>query len=237
MAARQRLAAAVLLIGLGLVAVGQLPPMARPAPLFDGVFVEEPYRFVEPAAGEAGDPQPAQLGEPVTNGAVALLAVATSEGPPQAQMIAQADAFAISADTTSVSVSIQPIAAHDPQVLGNIYRIAVTDQAGAALEARPAALITVVLRTPAPNPNPDAQLARFDGTRWVTLATDHGGLPDLFSANIDQFGDYAVILPGYAVASLSPGPRPAMSPASRPAHLVARGKAASPPAAAAGLGW
>jgi len=61
------------------------------------------------------------------------------------------------------------------------------------------ALVTIVLR--APQANLEAQVARFDGTHWVPLPTDHGGLPDLFSANITEIGDYAVLLTGPAPTS------------------------------------
>jgi hypothetical protein len=246
MADHRRLAAGVLLAGIGLVVLGQLAATAPPAPLFDGLVVEEPYRFVEPPPGGVGDPLPVEVTEPVADGAVALLAVATSEVPPQAQVISQADAFAISADTTSITVSLQPTAPHDVQVAGNVYRLSITDQAGAAIAVRPAALITIVLR--APEAVVGAQVARFDGTQWVPLPTDHGGLPDLYAANIDQPGDFAVVLTGAASPS---GPASSASTqASSPAPSAGSGgtphQAATPiwvvilfgiAAVAVGLAW
>lgn len=194
MPASRRRAAAVMAAGIVLswVAHGLAP--APTAPLFDGVVVEDPYRYVDPPSGAAGDPQPAQDTKPVSGGRVSLLAVATPEVPPQAQMIAQADAFQISAAVSSVVVSITPRAPSDGGVVGNVYTFAVTDQAGSPLAVLPSALVTIVMR--APQANLDAQVARFDGTQWVPLPTDHGGLPDLFSANVDQLGDFAVVVPG-----------------------------------------
>jgi hypothetical protein len=194
MAARWRLPAGVLLIGLGLTWLAAMIPSARTAPLFDGVFIEDPYLFVDPPPGAAGHPPSAKATQPVVDGSVPLLAVATSEVRPQAQIIAEADAFAISAGTESVMVSIVPAAANDPTIAGNVYRFSVTDPGGAALEIRPGARVTIVVR--APQPDSRAQIARLDGTRWVPIPTEFGGLADLFAANITQLGDYAVVLTG-----------------------------------------
>jgi hypothetical protein len=204
----RRLAAAVLVAGIGLTWLAQAISSAPTAPLFDGVFIEDPYRYVNPPAGEDGDPFPAEFTEQVTDGAVPLLAVATAEVPPQAQIIAQADAFEISSDVSSITVSIVPSAPSDPDLVGNVYTISITDQAGSALTIRPGALVTLVLR--APLPDLPAQVARFDGTRWVPLPSEHGGLPTLFAANIDQPGDFAVLLtgpiPSQSAGSASPAP-------------------------------
>jgi hypothetical protein len=194
MAARWRLPAGVLLIGLGLTWLAAISPFARPAPLFDGVFIEDPYLFVDPPPGAPGDPTSAEATQPVVDGSVPLLAVATTEVPPQAQIIAEADAFAISAGTESVTVTIVPAAVNDPTIAGNVYRFNVTDPGGASLQIRPGARVTIVVR--APQPNPRAQIARLDGTRWLPIPTESGGLPDLFAANITQLGDFAVVLIG-----------------------------------------
>ena len=202
----RRLAAAILVAGLALTWLAQAISPAPTAPLFDGVFIEDPYRYVDPPAGSDGDPFPVEYTEQVTGGAVPLLAVATAEVPPQAQIIAQADAFEISSDASSITVSIVPSAPSDPDLVGNVYTVAITDQAGSALTIRPGALVTLILR--APLPDLPAQIARFDGTRWVPLPTEHGGLPTLFAANIDQPGDFAVLLTGPIVS-----PSAAASPA------------------------
>lgn len=190
----RRLTAGVLLLGLGLTSLASLDPGPRIAPLFDGVFIEDPFRWADPAAGAAGDPTSAQATQPVIDGAVPLLAVATTEVPPQAQIIAQADAFAIAAGTESVTISIVPSAGPDPAIAGNVYTFSVTDAAGAPIGIRPEATVTIVVR--ASEPNLVAQIARFDGTEWVTLPTEYGGLPDLFAASITELGDFAVLVTG-----------------------------------------
>ena len=190
----RRLAAAVLVAGLGLTWLAQALSPAPTAPLYDGVFIEDPYLYVDPPPGSDGDPFPVEFTEQVTDGAVPLLAVATAEIPPQAQIISQADAFEVSSDASSITVSIVPSAPSDPDLVGNVYTVAITDQAGTSLTIRPGALVTLILR--APLPDLPAQIARFDGTRWVPLPTEHGGLLTLFAANIDQPGDFAVLLTG-----------------------------------------
>lgn len=198
----RRWALVVLATGIAIVLISNAGDSARPAPLFDGLFVEEPYRYVDPSAGLPGDPFAISETKQVVGGTVALIATATGEVPPQAQVIAEADAFAISGDTTSIVVSIQPESAHDAGVLGNLYRIQVVDQVGTLLKLRPGSLVTVVLR--APEANPEARIARRDGDAWTELATDNGGLPDLLAANVDELGQFAVFL----ATRSSPSPLP-----------------------------
>ena len=208
---RRGLAVVALVAGLALAGLAQRMAFPSTAPLFDGVLIEDPYRFVEPQASAAGDPLSAEQTQKVLNGAVPLLAVGTAEVPPQAQIIAQADAFDIPAGTISVTVTIRPSAPTDPQVIGNVYSLNVTDQAGTPLNLRPGSLVTIVLRSP--DPNVVAQVARFDGTTWVPLQTENGGLPDLFSANITEIGDYAVFQTGPAPSSsAAPTPIPSAAP-------------------------
>jgi hypothetical protein len=241
MAARWRLPAMVLLLGLGLTGLVAVTSSLRTPSLLDGVFIEDPYRWVEPPEGADGDPPSATMAQPVVNGSVPLLAVATSEVPPQAQIIAQEDGFAIAADTASVTVSIQPLAPTDPTIAGNVYRFSVTDERGTALGIRPGAQVTLVIR--APEQNLVAQIARFDGSSWVTLPTEFGGLPDLFAANITELGDFAVVVTGpmpsgsgapSAGASSSPAPSPNGGATGMPLWLIALLGVA---AVGAGLAW
>jgi hypothetical protein len=209
MPGRLRLAAALMVAGLGTAWLAQLISPSPTAPLFDGVFVEDPYLFVEPPPSAGGNPLSVEVTNSVVDGAVPLLAAATAEVPPQAQIIAQADAFEISADSSSITVSITPSAPRDPGLVGNVYTFSVTDQEGSPLAIRPGALVTIVLR--APEQNLVAQVARFDGDEWVTLPTQHGGLPDLFAANIEQLGDYGVLLSAAASPSAGASGSPAPS--------------------------
>ena len=225
--ARGRLAAGVLFVGIAGMWLAQQAP-ATTAPLFDGVFVEDPYRYVNPPPGGAGDPQPVQITQPAAGGTVPLIALATSEVPPQAQIIAEADAFDL-AGATAITLSIAPVAPNDPQVAGNVYRFSATGEAGEPLSLHPGALVTVVLR--APQAGAGFQVAHLGDAGWTLLPTDHGGLPDLFSANITALGDYAVVLAPTASAS------PAGSLAAVPSASPAPSGAGNPPPRTAGPPW
>jgi hypothetical protein len=232
MPAPWRLPAVVLLIGLGLTGLVAATSSLRAPPLLDGVFIEDPYRWVAPPSGADGDPPSVTTAQQVVDGSVPLLAVATSEVPPQAQIIAQEDAFAIAADTASVTITIQPSAPTDPTIAGNVYRFSVTDDQGTALEIRPGAQVTLVLR--APQQDLVAQIARFEGSTWVTLPTEFGGLPDLFAANITQLGDYAVVVVAGPTASASAGT--SMAESSPPAPSGGGGDGGLPILLVVGLG-
>jgi len=212
MPAPWRLPAVVLLIGLGLTGLVAATSSLRAPPLLDGVFIEDPYRWVAPPSGADGDPPSVTTAQQVVDGSVPLLAVATSEVPPQAQ--------------------IQPSAPTDPTIAGNVYRFSVTDDQGTALEIRPGAQVTLVLR--APQQDLVAQIARFEGSTWVTLPTEFGGLPDLFAANITQLGDYAVVVVAGPTASASAGT--SMAESSPPAPSGGGGDGGLPILLVVGLG-
>jgi len=87
---RRRLALAALAAGLGLVVAAQrLAPISGP-PLYDGVVVEDEYKWLSPPAGYQGGAPSAAATVPVQGGQSPNVAVATSEQPPQAQVFAGA---------------------------------------------------------------------------------------------------------------------------------------------------
>lgn len=195
--------------GLAMLVVARLGGPAVPAPLFDGVVVEEPYRYLVPPAGAPGNPPSASDTESVEGGVAPSLFVATTESPPQAQVITDRNAFVLSADATSVKGTIEPIPPPAlPSVgviLGNVYRVSVTDQSGSPLSLREGVTMTVVLR--APLALAGAEIFSFTGSSWNRLSTQSGGLPDIYTANVTNTGDFAVIGPA-AAASLIAGQTP-----------------------------
>jgi hypothetical protein len=193
---RHRILACVTLVtGFGLAALSQaIAPVAFP--LFDGVVVVDPYRYLVPPQGGDGSPTSAASTSGILDGASPALAVYTAENPPQAELLARGGELAISAATTSVAVTIDPIAAPtaDPAVTiaGNVYRFTVTDQAGAALVAVPGQFVTLALRGPA-GISAKAAIARFANGTWTALPTEPSGLQDLLITNTDAFGDFAIL--------------------------------------------
>jgi hypothetical protein len=181
--------------GLALIAAAQAVAPVR-APLFDGVVVVDPYRYLVPAPGAAGSPTSASATLPIDAGRSPSFAVYTSETPPQAELLAHGGELAIGPGTTAVKVTIDPIppppGATPNAIAGNLYRFAVTDQSGAALALLPGQSITLALRGPA-GVALDAVIARFEGGAWQRLATEPSGLQDLFLTNADAFGDLALL--------------------------------------------
>lgn len=192
---RSTRALGILAAGLILTAAAQaLVPVAFP--LFDGVVVSDPYLFLSPPPGGAGSPTSAANSIVVAAGTSPAFAVYTTETPPQAELLANGGELAIGATTTAVKVTIDPVAppanASGGTVAGNVYRIRVTDQSGAALPLLPGQTITLAMRGPG-GISADAVIARLvDGT-WKSLATSPSGLQDLFLANATAFGDFAVL--------------------------------------------
>ena len=187
----------VLLAGAGLAIAAQA---ASPigVPLYDGVVVQEPYRYLEPGSGQDGDPTSANLQTEAAgpDGLSKPFVAATQEYPPQAQLIAATGAFITTAGAELV-VKIEPIRPTTQpagsRIAGNVYRIAVLDGSGAAAAIDPQHPPTVSLRAPVEVTN--AKLARATADGWETLSTEHGGLFGLSASEVSVLGDFALITP------------------------------------------
>ena len=187
----------VLVAGAGLALAAQA---AAPVgvPLYDGVVVQEPYRYLEPESGQDGAPTPASLRTEAAgaDGLSKPFVAATQEYPPQAQLIAPAAAFATAAGTELV-VSIEPVRPTSRpaggRIAGNVYRVAVADANGSAVAINPEQPPTVSLR--APQDVTSARLARATADGWQELPTEHGGLFGLFAGEVTELGEFAVITP------------------------------------------
>lgn len=183
-------------MGTGLVAIAATQIVARViSPLFDGVVVNEPYRYVSPPPGADGSPTSADTRVPI-EGAVSPAFVAyTLDTPPQAELLGHGGEFRLGAQETALRVTIDPIppatGEASAKIVGNIYRFVVTDQAGSAVPLLPGETITLALRSPA-GLQAGAVISRFAGGAWQPLVTQPSGLPDFLIANTDAFGDFAI---------------------------------------------
>jgi hypothetical protein len=170
-------------------------------PLYDGVVIAEPYRYLHPSGDQLGDPTSSSETKTVAEGVSPVVVAFTAEIPPQAQLNAQRDAFVLTADATSIVATIEPI---DPPaqpttgpILGNAYRFSVTDQAGTELRIRACdGCVSIALR--APDGGPPATLMRFVDGAWQPVLTRHGGTVALFQTNPVATGIYAVVATGEA---------------------------------------
>lgn len=167
----------------------------------------ERYRYLHPPPGLGSTPRPssAHQSTPLSQGQSPAIGPATSEMPPQAQLLAARGAFTVPPDATAVVAGIVPVdppplAPSDGRLDGNVYRFAVT-AAGMPLAVRPGRTVTVVLRGPAGFNNP--AIERFAGGAWTRLHTDPLGTlsGDSYSANVPALGDLALVAP----AGTAPG--------------------------------
>ncbi|HYC06558.1 MAG TPA: hypothetical protein VEG29_01430 [Candidatus Binatia bacterium] len=190
--------AGLVTLGAGAVLLGaaQLIAPAGGPPLYDGVVVAEPYRYLSPPAGSPGDPTSYSATMPVSGGVSPEIVAATAENPPQAQLIAPQGAFDLGPSSTSITVSISPVPPSavptSGQLAGNVYRFSIVDQTGTELSAK--YIVTVVLR--APSGVTDATMARLVDGAWVPIDTQHAGQPGMFDANATLFGDFVMISTG-----------------------------------------
>jgi len=236
--ADRRRAAGVAVLGVGLlsiVIVGRLAPVEAP-PLYDGVVVNDPYRWVDPPAGAKGGAKGATDTIPVKGDQSPLLAAATPEQPPQAQIFATPGSLTLPPGTTSIGVSIQPLSpdgAGDGQpsgghIAGNVYRMAVASQDGTPVTAPASALVSVVIR--GPGAMDVGTIEQYIGGAWHPLKTSASGFASTFLAVVTSFSDFAIVAPG-AAHSTEPSAAAAASSSSGANPSAAASGAASGPSA------
>jgi len=208
-----------LLTGFVVMALAQLAAPLGTPPVYDGVVVQEPYRYLAPAAGQAGSPSSFTSPFPIKSSVSPQFVAATSENPPQAELIGASGAVAAASGVTSMTVSIEPVAvpasSSKAQVAGNVYRFAITDPSGAPLAINPGVPPTLILR--APDGYAEAVIARSAGGDWQELPTSPSGQSGLLYSNVTALGDFALVVP----AATSSGPDPKLVLAGAAALVVA----------------
>ncbi len=234
MSGQRRAGIAALALGLLLVLGARLVPGLGGPPLYDGVVTAGPYLWLDPAPGQQGNPQGAAATVSVGSGGNDIVALATPETVPQAQILAVPGSLTLPSGATSLSVSIKPVPVPgqpaDGALGSNVYEFKVADQTGAAATAKASARVSIVLRSA------DATLLtgvveRWDGTRWVPLKTAPPGVGGAYLVVVTEFGDYAVVRPS---AAGSAGPAGASGAAASPSASGAAGSSSAAASAAAG---
>jgi hypothetical protein len=194
-----------LAVGLGIVvaiAAQRLAPIAGP-PLYDGVIVEAPYIWLSPPAGHSGGAQGITQTIQVQGGQSPDFGVSTSENPPQIGLFAGAGDLQLPPDTSSIRVSIEPVPVpalpSAGVIAGNVYGVSLTNQNGLAVTGQASGGVTIELRGPIDSSN--ATIERFTGSQWVPLASDSVGVPNMYTAAVTDFGDFAMVAqPGWTPA-------------------------------------
>jgi hypothetical protein len=190
----RRNAVATLVVGFLLVVAAQRGAGMATPPLYDGVVIEEPYRYLSPGPGQMNNP-PSYAADVTVNGTTSPpIAGATSEVPPQAQLIVPQAALVVAQGTTKLHVTIQPVAppaATATNIVGNVYQFAVADDHGNAVAPASDADASIVLRAPAGAG--DVSIAVYGAAGWLVLPTESTGQPDTWTASTPAFGDFALI--------------------------------------------
>ncbi|HET7029169.1 MAG TPA: hypothetical protein VFI34_01555 [Candidatus Limnocylindrales bacterium] len=210
MASDRRMGLLVLGLGAATALAVQLAAPTR-RPLYDGVVVTEPYAWLDPPAFNLGGATGVSATITVKGSESPVVALATDEQPPQAQILATPGALRLHAGTTSIAISIDPVPppAAPPTgfIDGNVYDFRLVDDAGRPLTAPAEAEVTVVLRSADPL-RTEATIVWFDGSRWVPLPTTPSGDGEFF-ATVTEFGAFAVLAQGdNPYATLAPSGLP-----------------------------
>jgi hypothetical protein len=187
---------ATLVLGLG-AALALAAQLAFPGAvaLYDGVLPSEPYKYLDPGSGQAGSPGDYSGSPGLDNGVSKAFAAATTEQPPQAQLIAGPGAFVPPQGATTMNVSI---AAVEPDsvpehgaIAGNVYDIEVVDDEGNVFTVAAGGQPTITLR--APDGVTDAVIGHLGTAGWAAIQTTPAGALHLFQAQIHEIGQYAVL--------------------------------------------
>jgi hypothetical protein len=165
-------------------------------PLYDGVVIQEPYRYLSPASGQQGEPTSFVAEPAVEDGKSPPITAATSENPPQAQLIALPGSFTVPAGVATLHVAIEAVPPPgllptEGAIAGNVYRVSVSDPAGNALAIRSDQLPTLAMR--APDDVTGGSIARFADGRWEVIETIHASGLGIYSAEPDRLGDFAIV--------------------------------------------
>jgi hypothetical protein len=193
--ARHHAAAAVLALGGALALAAQFgSPVA--APLYDGVPILDPYRYLTPSGSQPGSPTSYAAQKPLDNGSSPAFAAGTTEQPPQAQLIAAPKAFTVPAGATELNITIDAVPPDatpaQGSIAGNVYRFEVVDDDGADFTLVGDPKPTLTLRTP--DGVTDGVIGHLTPDGWVALTTEHGGGLGLFSTEVTELGDYAILV-------------------------------------------
>ena len=169
-------------------------------PIYDGLPLQtEPYRYLQPAPGQATTAPPTSASENVKPSNQGLPFIAnTNESPPQAELQADPNAIAIPPSVPNLTITVTPVPPVAPipngKLDGNVYRMAITAPGGAPIGVRPGGHVTVFLR--GTGASGKTVIDRFSAGRWSALPTEIPGT-GFHSADSDQLADFAlVLLPG-----------------------------------------
>jgi hypothetical protein len=210
---RLRSSGAILVAGFILLTAAHVARPLGSLPLFDGVGVVEPYRYLDPPPPDPGatplPSDPTSYREPtnIKNDQVPATFAGTTENPPQAQMFTSGPAFDVPPGTTQVIATVAPVqnsvAPPNGTISGNVYQFSLTTPDGTEIPVSAGKSVSIVLRIPHDVPN--VTIDWFDGQRWQPQRTEPLGVPFLYKTNATRLGFFALVVPS---AGTSPAPAP-----------------------------
>jgi hypothetical protein len=197
--ARRRAWLALLLAVLALGATVTARPPDSP-PLYDGIgFPDEPYRWVQPPAGQSTTPQPATPASAqalVTDGRSAATRAFSSEQGPQVAFALADGALTAPAGASEVTVTLTPEAVPGPglpgtTVVSNLHRFSLTTPDGAQAGLAPEGSVIVNLRASAQTPL-SVVVCQWDGSTWTQVPTRQVGT-EIYAADLKSLDPFAVL--------------------------------------------
>jgi len=205
---------------LALIAAWRLAA-PRTLPLYDGICATEPYKYAgTPPPGAVAGGTPGSETKTDTqvspSDALQLSTQDNDVGPAQAEVTIPPGSLAIDGPTT-LHVSLTPLAPPSTPlqrgyVIGNAYRVRITDDRGGDVVLRHGATVTVYLLPPKAVPGTTIQ--RLDGDRWTPLDTASSpSCTNAIQAGSDRLGVFAMVDPNPAPGSASQGQPAWVAPA------------------------
>ena len=169
-------------------------------PIYDGIGnPDEPYRYVTPPAGYQATrpPTTATAKLSVSHGQSASAQINTGEFGPQAAVFVPGGAFAGPSGTTTITVTVTPVAPPDQlpadgTIVGNVYRFSATapggvvDLIGVGEQAPVLDLRAPTARQPGP------VFEHLDNGRWAPFETSRIG-NDVYRTRAPALGDWALV--------------------------------------------
>jgi len=193
-------------VALGLALLALCVPLVG-RPLYDGVVVTEPYEFLHPGPGEAGDPASFSEVFDVIGGESPILSAGTGESPPQASVYGNQGDLIVGSTTTSIKIGIDPIEPPDQpkdgNLAGNVYDISVTDQLGMPVVPTPGGGFSVVLRQPE-DISGKATMALFVDGEWRFVESSDAGSRGFYVSTPPELGIFALIVGAGHLSSVPP---------------------------------
>ena len=200
----------VVVAAAALAAAWGLSPAGSP-PVYDGLCLSSPYRYLHPPAGvTAPAPDPVTRRLPVAGGDIQTTEITTDEpNQPQAQLIIASGTLRIPAGATEVQISITPVeppsaAPADGAIDGNIYDFAATSDAGPVTPTGSTKATILLIGTSTTSAR--EVLEHFDGRSWRQVPTVTIGCAGSYATSTTEFGDYAVVALGAQPSAPSPSP-------------------------------